>query len=145
MGKQPRLKNLSPGRSKTQVELEIERRLNPVQSGYGRNDSGGIRLHGQVVDYKPVTVTADYTATGREGMILVDASNGTVIITFPAVSSSGYNKIEVKKIDDTRNAVIVKSASLTDKFESDESEVSIDVQNDSLTIAKKSSTERVLL
>ncbi|KKK80759.1 hypothetical protein LCGC14_2820290 [marine sediment metagenome] len=61
-----------------------------------------------------VTKTGDYTATGADSIILVDASGGAVTITLPAITSIGGRKHYIKKTDTSTNKVTVTSTSNID-------------------------------
>ena len=59
------------------------------------------------------TVTANYTVVLSDGVIFVDASAGPVTITLPLASSAIVNgqgqRVRVKKIDTTANAVTISA------------------------------------
>jgi len=52
-----------------------------------------------------ITVSANYTVTGSEGPILVDASSGPVTITLPALTAT--DRVTIKKIDTSANGVTI--------------------------------------
>lgn len=54
-----------------------------------------------------VTKTADYTSTGTDGTILVDATSGNVTITLEAVSGAKGRPKTIKKIDSSGNTVTI--------------------------------------
>jgi len=58
---------------------------------------------------RPKTATADYTVAVLERMILADASAGALTITLPSAANA-WQRIVVKKIDATENAVVVDAA-----------------------------------
>jgi len=58
---------------------------------------------------RPKTATADYTVAVLERMILADASAGALTITLPSAANA-WQRIVVKKIDATENAVVVAGA-----------------------------------
>ena len=53
------------------------------------------------------TVTADYTATVLDDLILVDATGGTVNITLPDPSRVAFLVLKIKKIDASSNPVVL--------------------------------------
>lgn len=52
-----------------------------------------------------ISIFANYTITGLEGPILVDASSGPITITLPALIAT--DRVTIKKIDTTANGVTI--------------------------------------
>lgn len=61
-----------------------------------------------------VSKTGDYTATGADRLILVDASGGAVTITLPVITDIGGMEHYIKKTDTSTNKVTVTSTSNID-------------------------------
>jgi hypothetical protein len=57
--------------------------------------------------YAVTTKTADYTATGSDSTILVNAAGGGVTVTLPAASGSAGVLFKIKKIDATSLPVTI--------------------------------------
>lgn len=71
---------------------------------YSRRDNAG------TLDYVPhrvVRVTADYTTTQADGMLLVDCTGGNVTISLPDAATMSGHMLTVKKTDATAYTVTV--------------------------------------
>jgi hypothetical protein len=77
------------------------------------------------------TITANYTVTSQDSVILVDASGGSVTITVPALLSG--TTIVIKKKDLSSNAVVLQSSVIGATFDG-QSSLSITIDYNSVSV-----------
>jgi hypothetical protein len=77
---------------------------------YYWNGSVWVQLAAAPVLPGVTSVSADHVVTALDYVILVDASGGDVTVSLPAASAQIGRWLEVKKIDDSVNKVIIDAA-----------------------------------
>jgi|GEM_PF-5451711 len=76
--------------------------------------------------------TSDYTVTATDAYLLIDATNGDVVVTLPSAVGISGREYSVKKIDDSANTITV-DASSTETIDDSETLV-ITSQYEAITI-----------
>ena len=75
----------------------------------------GTNSQGDIIEIQPLikSITANYTASGADEIILADTSSSNINLTLPTPSQKG-KKIIIKKTDSSGNNLVIKSAGQID-------------------------------
>lgn len=109
-----KLRNKGANRGKTQVQLEMERRLNYVQKDPGA-PSTDVKMVGERTIYDLTVITGDYEITGIEKKFAFKSKN-KANIRLPVVSSGEWRDLEIQKIDDGNPTILPNLSSTLDKI-----------------------------
>lgn len=100
----------SVGGSNPGIALGSAADTNLYRSAAGVLQTDGSLKVGGSVRHTILTKTTTYTAVGSDAVLRADATGGAFTITLPAVSAASGQRIQIKKIDSSANAVTISRA-----------------------------------